>query len=117
MEAEYIYSSGRSSKGCSLDKAIAQESSNQYTGRASDNPDRQCSSRSTHQHPSLQYLRRRRHIDHRYHYIRQEIRQGRVSMKKIREKDNLADHLTKIIGSPGTAERMDVENWGVDDKK
>ena len=43
------------------------------------------------------YHRRTRHIDHRYHYIQQEVREGHVLVKKIGGRENLADPLTKIV--------------------
>ena len=43
------------------------------------------------------YHRRTRHIDHKYHYIRQEIRKEDIIMKKIGGKENLANPLTKIV--------------------
>ena len=36
-------------------------------------------------------------VDHKYHYIRQEIPKGDIIMKKIGGTENLADPLTKIV--------------------
>jgi len=43
------------------------------------------------------FARRSRHIDHRYHYIRQQNWSGKLIMKTIPGKDNPADILTKLI--------------------
>ena len=42
------------------------------------------------------YHRRTRHIDHKYHYVRQEAQRGNLVIKGVKGKDQLADPLTKI---------------------
>lgn len=41
-------------------------------------------------------LRRTRHIEHRYHYLRQQVQADRLAIATILGKENLADILTKI---------------------
>ena len=43
------------------------------------------------------YLRRSRHIDHRYHYIRQQSKQGLIRITTIPGKENPADIFTKVL--------------------
>ena len=42
------------------------------------------------------YHRRTRHIEHRQHYIRQEVTLGHISVMNISGKENPADMLTKL---------------------
>lgn len=46
---------------------------------------------------TTKYLRRSRHIDHRYHYLRQQTKQGLLTMGTIPGKENPADIFTKIL--------------------
>jgi len=41
-------------------------------------------------------LRRTRHIEHRYHYIRQQVQAGRLTINTIPGKNNPADIFTKL---------------------
>jgi len=43
------------------------------------------------------FLWRSRHIEHRYHYLRQQCQQGLLTIKTIPGKENLADILTKLL--------------------
>jgi len=43
------------------------------------------------------FARRSRHIEHRYHYLRQQIRTEKLRIKTIPGKDNPADILTKLL--------------------
>ena len=43
------------------------------------------------------YLRRTRHIDHRYHYLRQQTKQDLLKLDHIPGKDNPADIVTKLL--------------------
>jgi transposase InsO family protein len=43
------------------------------------------------------YHRRTRHIDHKYHYIRQEARSGNLVIKSVAGNNQLADPLTKLL--------------------
>ena len=43
------------------------------------------------------YHRRTRHVDHRYHYVRQEVELGHMVVKSIKGRDNPADMLTKLL--------------------
>ena len=55
------------------------------------------------------YMRRTRHIDHRYHYIRQEIKKGHLDLQTIPGKENPADIFTKIL--PMSAVREWKKRW------
>ena len=43
------------------------------------------------------FHRRTRHIEHRYHYIRELVDQGAITIQGIKGKENPADPLTKIL--------------------
>jgi len=43
------------------------------------------------------FARRSRYIEHRYHYLRQQIRSGKLSITTIAVKNNPADILTKLL--------------------
>lgn len=46
---------------------------------------------------TAKFARRSRHIDHHYHYLRQQHQSGYLTMKTIAGKDNLADPLMKLL--------------------
>ena len=43
------------------------------------------------------FHKRTRHIEHRYHYIREQVDQGKIQLRGITGKDNPSDILTKIL--------------------
>ena len=43
------------------------------------------------------YHARTKHIDVRYHFVREIIKEGGVLVQKIKTDDNLADMLTKVV--------------------
>ena len=43
------------------------------------------------------YHARTKHIDVRYHFVREIIEEGEVLVQKIKTDDNLADMLTKVV--------------------
>jgi len=45
----------------------------------------------------LKFARRSRHIEHRYHYLHQQVRSGKLSITTIAGKNNPADILTKLL--------------------
>jgi ABC-type phosphate transport system auxiliary subunit len=53
--------------------------------------------------------RRLRHIEHRFHYLRQETNKGHLNIQHITGKQNQADVLTKI--TPMTTIRNWKKNW------
>ena len=55
------------------------------------------------------YSRRSRHIDHRYHYLRQEVNHKNLKMTTIPGKENPADIFTKIL--PMSAVREWKKRW------
>jgi len=82
----------RGSQGCSLEPAIP--------SRVRDHDDSQSvhrQRRSLGPEPDLQVCATKQHIDHQYHYIRQQNRSGKLTVKTIPGKDNPADILTKLI--------------------
>ena len=46
---------------------------------------------------TAKFLRRSRHIEHRYHYLRQQVKKEHIVMNTIPGKDNPADILTKLL--------------------
>ena len=50
------------------------------------------------------YYRRTRHIEHRYHYLRQEATNRNLIVIGIEGKHQLADLLTKIVAAPALSE-------------
>ena len=58
---------------------------------------------------TAKFLRRSRHIQHRYHYIRQQAQNKAQMIVTIPGKENLADHLTKLI--PMSTIRAWKELW------
>jgi hypothetical protein len=52
------------------------------------------------------YQRRTRHIDNRYHYIRDQVEKGYLIVNGTPGKTNLADPLTKLISMPSLKEWM-----------
>jgi hypothetical protein len=55
------------------------------------------------------FQRRSRHIEHRFHYLRQETNKGHLNIQHIPGKQNPADVLTKI--TPMTTIRNWMKNW------
>jgi hypothetical protein len=55
------------------------------------------------------FQRRSRHIEHRFHYLRQETNKGHLNIQHIPGKQNPADVLTKI--TPMTTIRNWKKNW------
>lgn len=45
--------------------------------------------------------RRSKHIDQRFHFIREQVQDGVVDISHIPTEDMLADHLTKPLGPTG----------------
>ena len=43
---------------------------------------------------------RTKHIDLRYHFIREAVEDGKIAMKYIPTEDNVADIFTKALGKP-----------------
>jgi len=43
------------------------------------------------------FARRSRHIEHRYYYLRQQVRSGKLGITTIAGKNNPADVLTKLL--------------------
>jgi len=43
------------------------------------------------------YHVRKKHIDVRYHFLREILEDGDIELKKIHTKNNLADMLTKVV--------------------
>lgn len=43
------------------------------------------------------FLRRTRHINHRYHYLRQEVKAGNLKIQWVKGSENQADPLTKLL--------------------
>jgi hypothetical protein len=50
------------------------------------------------------YHRRTRHIEHRYHYVREEVQKGYLKIIGVPGQENLADPLTKVVHGPVLAE-------------
>ena len=46
---------------------------------------------------SPKFARKSRHIEHRFHYLRQQVRAGHLDIQTIPGKDNPADLLTKLL--------------------
>ena len=46
---------------------------------------------------TTKFQRRSRHIEHRFHYIRQQVKKGNLRVKTIPGTENLADPLTKLL--------------------
>ena len=57
--------------------------------------------------------KRSKHIDRKYHLIRDFVKDGKVSMAKIASKDNLADPFTKTL--PVKVFESHLEGYGVRD--
>ena len=58
---------------------------------------------------TAKFSRRSRHIEHRFHYLRQEVQKGRLQIRTIPGKDNPSDHLTKLL--PMSSIRAWKERW------
>ena len=58
---------------------------------------------------TAKFLRRSRHIEHRYHYLWQQVQNGSLTIKTIPGKDNPSDHLTKLV--PMIAIRTWKDTW------
>ena len=43
------------------------------------------------------FMRRNRHIEHRFHYLRQQVRSKKLTINTIPRKENPADVLTKLL--------------------
>ena len=52
------------------------------------------------------FHKRTRHIEHRYHYIRELVDQGKIQLRGITGKDNPSDILTKILPMSSVKEWM-----------
>ena len=52
------------------------------------------------------FHKRTRHIEHRYHYIRELVEQGKIELQGITGKDNPSDILTKILPMSSVREWM-----------
>ena len=52
------------------------------------------------------FHKRTRHIEHRYHYIRELVEQGKIELRGITGKDNPSDILTKILPMNSVKEWM-----------
>ena len=46
---------------------------------------------------TTKFLRRSRHIEHRFHYLRQQVQRDRLKIRTIPGKENPADILTKLL--------------------
>jgi hypothetical protein len=46
------------------------------------------------------YHRRTRHIEHRYHYVREEVQKWYLKIIGVPGQENLADPLTKVVHGP-----------------
>jgi len=46
---------------------------------------------------AAKFLRRSWHMEHRYHYLRQQVQNGSLTIRTISGKDNPSDHLTKLV--------------------
>ena len=55
------------------------------------------SQRAIHLAKNQVYHARMKHIDVRYHFVREIIEEGRVLVQKIKTDDNPADMLTKVV--------------------
>ena len=55
------------------------------------------SQRAIHLAKNQVYHARTKHIDVRYHFVREIIEEGRVLVQKIKTDDNPADMLTKVV--------------------
>ena len=67
------------------------------------------SERAFHLAPTNAYMRRSRHIDHRFHYLREQAKKKLLRMNTISGKKNPADILTKLL--PMNAVREWKETW------
>ena len=56
------------------------------------------------------YHARTKHIDVRYHFIREILEEGGVTIRKIRTDDNPADMLTKVVTSIKFQHCLDLIN-------
>ena len=55
------------------------------------------SEEATHLAKTNAFLRRTRHIEHRYHYLRQEVKAGNLKIQWVKGTENQADPLTKLL--------------------
>ena len=67
------------------------------------------SERAAHLAKTNAFLRRTRHIDHRYHYLRQEIKEGNLMIEWVKGADNQADPLSKLL--PMSVVKEWKKNW------
>jgi len=54
---------------------------------------------------TTKFMRRSRHIKHRFHYLRQQVQQGLLTIHFIPGKENPADPLTKLL------QMIAINNW------
>lgn len=52
---------------------------------------------------------RTKHIDVRYHFVREVVVEGEIRLRNIATKDNPADMLTKVVDASKFKHRMDLE--------
>lgn len=53
---------------------------------------------------------RSKHIDRRYHYVRELVESGKVTIKQASTKEMLADHLTKPLSPQGLRHALAINN-------
>lgn len=53
---------------------------------------------------------RSKHIDRRYHFIREMVEDGRITVKQVSTDEMLADHLAKPLSPQNLLHAMSINN-------